>query len=349
MKRNLRSGNVLPEAKAQLASYAATRTERMSQRYVRVLTDGREWHLYNLRDGQLVREIDGMDETLKTQGKVVGELTNKRSVIDASGEAADAMTRAQLSLAAVATYAQDYVQVLLAKRLPEEQVSVYRDEHQGPLLVRARELFRKLTLDRYLGLDTDTDDKGIPFLLARTADDKLLDISALSTGTRDQLYLALRLAALEQFIDRRSPLPLMLDDLLRPLRRSADCGRPGGARPGRRSGPGTAVHPSRAGGNAGPRRNRRRPTHRPPPRVAGSDRADGEIDRERRRPDEVPGLRRPRPRMHQRWRLRAHYQPPSEHCRDRGIETRARPRGEASSPLPLANDRYGEISRQART
>ena len=55
--------------------------------------------------------------------------------------------------------------------------------------------------------------KGNPCLLARTAADKLLDVSALSSGTRDQLYLALRLAALEQFIDRRGPLPIVLDDL----------------------------------------------------------------------------------------------------------------------------------------
>ena len=70
-----------------------------------------------------------------------------------------------------------------------------------------------LTLNHYLGLDTDTDTKGNPCLLARTAADKVLDVSALSSGTRDQLYLALRLAALEQFIDRRGPLPIVLDDL----------------------------------------------------------------------------------------------------------------------------------------
>ncbi len=38
-------------------------------------------------------------------------------------------------------------------------------------------------------------------------------MGALSTGNRDQLYLALRLAALAQFMDRRGPLPLVLDDL----------------------------------------------------------------------------------------------------------------------------------------
>lgn len=162
---------------------------------------------------ELLREIEGLDKALEIQANTVGKLTNARSLIDSSGAAADALSGAQQSLAAVASYGEEYVQVLLAKRLLEEQVNRYRDEHQGPLLARGRELFRSLTLDRYLGLDTDTDDKGNPYLLARTAAGQLLDISALSTGTRDQLYLALRLAALEHFIDRRGPLPLVLDDL----------------------------------------------------------------------------------------------------------------------------------------
>ncbi|MCP3975338.1 MAG: AAA family ATPase [bacterium] len=162
---------------------------------------------------QLDLELEVFDEQIKEKQTKVGELTNQRSLIDSSGEAADLMTQAQQSLASVLDYADDYVQTLLARRLLEEHVNAYRDEHQGPLLERASGLFRGLTLDRYIGLDTDTDDKGNPFLLARNADNKLLEISALSTGTRDQLYLALRLAALEQFMARRGPLPIILDDL----------------------------------------------------------------------------------------------------------------------------------------
>src|SRR5205085_1275934 len=41
----------------------------------------------------------------------------------------------------------------------------------------------------------------------------LVDVAALSTGTRDQLYLALRLAALEHVIEQRGALPVVLDDL----------------------------------------------------------------------------------------------------------------------------------------
>lgn len=158
-------------------------------------------------------ELEDFDHRLKEKQTRVGELTHERSLIDSSGEAADLMTEAQQALASVIDYADEYVQTVLARRLLEEQVIAYRDEHQGPLLERARELFRSLTLGRYRGLDTDTDDKGNPFLVARTSDERLLTVDALSTGTRDQLYLALRLAALEQFINRRGPLPLVLDDL----------------------------------------------------------------------------------------------------------------------------------------
>ena len=48
VKRDLRVGNVRHDAVIQLTGYVATRTKTMQQRYVGVLTDGAEWHLYNL-------------------------------------------------------------------------------------------------------------------------------------------------------------------------------------------------------------------------------------------------------------------------------------------------------------
>ena len=39
-------------------------------------------------------------------------------------------------------------------------------------------------------------------------------VEGLSDGTRDQLYLALRLASLERHVDRNEPTPLVFDDVL---------------------------------------------------------------------------------------------------------------------------------------
>lgn len=54
VKRDLRVGNVRADAVIQLGGYVASRTQDTGQRYVGVLTDGAEWHLHHLRDGELV-------------------------------------------------------------------------------------------------------------------------------------------------------------------------------------------------------------------------------------------------------------------------------------------------------
>ena len=53
VKRDLRVGNVRTEAVTQLAGYVRDRVELTGARYVGVLTDGVEWHLYHLDAGEL--------------------------------------------------------------------------------------------------------------------------------------------------------------------------------------------------------------------------------------------------------------------------------------------------------
>ena len=60
--------------------------------------------------------------------------------------------------------------------------------------------------------DLVIDDAGAS-LQARRADGRLVALDGLSDGTRDQLYLALRLAALELYLDNARPMPFIADDL----------------------------------------------------------------------------------------------------------------------------------------
>ncbi|ROZ76701.1 SAM-dependent DNA methyltransferase [Ramlibacter sp. WS9] len=53
VKRDLRKGNVRSDAVDQLTGYVSSRTADMGQRYVGVLTDGAEWHLYYLLNDSL--------------------------------------------------------------------------------------------------------------------------------------------------------------------------------------------------------------------------------------------------------------------------------------------------------
>ena len=153
-------------------------------------------------------------DTLRNERAVrVGGLRKARADIDASDRAATEAENAQEVLAGLMRDTDEYVRVILARALLEEQIIDYRERNRGPILSRASQLFCNLTLDRHTGLDTDFDDKGVPIILAKTASGSTLNVAQLSTGACDQLYLALRLAALEHFVQQNRRLPVILDDL----------------------------------------------------------------------------------------------------------------------------------------
>ena len=143
----------------------------------------------------------------------VGGLRRQFDEIDESDKAALAAEQAQATVARLRGHADDYVRVVLAKQLLEREIEEYRQRNQGPILGRASKLFERLTLQRYAGFETDTDEKGKVVLHAKTASGSQIEVSKLSTGTRDQLYLALRLAALEHVTTKGQSVPLLLDDL----------------------------------------------------------------------------------------------------------------------------------------
>ncbi|MDP3124450.1 MAG: hypothetical protein Q8M84_02345, partial [Thiobacillus sp.] len=92
-------------------------------------------------------------------------------------------------------------------------IDTYQKRNQGPLVERASQRFAILTGGRYSGVVIDYDEQ-LQILKAVRADGERLGMEQLSTGRRDQLFLALRLAAIEGHIDKGEPLPVIVDDIL---------------------------------------------------------------------------------------------------------------------------------------
>jgi uncharacterized protein YhaN len=88
-----------------------------------------------------------------------------------------------------------------------------RSQQQDPLLAEAGALFRALTGERYDGLGQTFGEDDEIHLTARRADGEALELAALSEGTRDQLYLALRLGFLTDYAARSEAPPFIGDDL----------------------------------------------------------------------------------------------------------------------------------------
>ncbi len=89
----------------------------------------------------------------------------------------------------------------------------YRERQQNPLLARGSELFRVLTCGRYRELTIDYE-RSVPRLIGLCDDgENAVGIEAMSDGTVDQLYLALRIAGIEQALKAGVRLPFLADDL----------------------------------------------------------------------------------------------------------------------------------------
>src|SRR3546814_18418061 len=80
------------------------------------------------------------------------------------------------------------------------------------MLLRASEIFRRLTIGRYAALRIDSDGPNSRLLGLRDDGRTVVDVGAMSEGTTDQLFLALRLAAVEQSIAAGVRLPFLADD-----------------------------------------------------------------------------------------------------------------------------------------
>ena len=173
-------------------------------------------------------DIDAIDAALHAVTTQLSELGKQRDTLlaqrqtvhdaiqakDGNAAAANAAEEAEQHLTSVATGAEQYLRFACAALILKQRIEDYRKKHQTPVLLRAGELFAKLTLGAYASLRDEVVD-GKPILLGVRPNNAEVWVERMSEGTRAQLYLSLRLATLEQQHSPHSePMPLVVDDIL---------------------------------------------------------------------------------------------------------------------------------------
>ncbi len=153
------------------------------------------------------------DQTIEAE-RALARVNDELIRLEAGQNAAEAAQRMENFAAEAAETASRYARLRLAAECLRAGLEKFRREQQDPLLRRAGEHFSRLSLKRYARLEIVEDDRGTPSIVATRPDGTRCPVAALSEGTRDQLYLALRVAALEDFCARAEPLPFIADDLL---------------------------------------------------------------------------------------------------------------------------------------
>jgi uncharacterized protein YhaN len=167
-------------------------------------------------EGELVR-IGEMERQLEIQSQeAFAELKDARArfgTLDTNVVPELALQQRRSAEAELLEAARDWLVLRTAALMVGTVVERQRTGQQEPLMRRAGELFSLLTGGAYAGLGQRYDDDDVPHLIGRRADCSGVAVSDLSEGTRDQLYLALRLAYVEDYASRAEPPPFLGDDI----------------------------------------------------------------------------------------------------------------------------------------
>ena len=219
---------------------ALVETQQRAQRRKELLRiqDGIDDQLRRLSAGATVEEFiteaaavdaDGIASTLETLAEDIERLEQERSELDQTigreraerkrmdgrGIAASHAEESERLLASLESQVEQYARLKIASVILARTVEQYRNKHQGPLISRASDLFARMTLGGFSQLRAEYDEKGNPILVGvRSHSGAQVGVDGMSDGTADQLYLALRLASLEQYLEHNEPLPFIIDDIL---------------------------------------------------------------------------------------------------------------------------------------
>lgn len=166
------------------------------------------------RVASLKDSLEELNDTVAEAATLHGHARSEFAALSTEGTSAvDAAADAEQARSELEVLAEHYILKRSQAVMLKWAIEKYRERHQDPLLLRAGELFSILTTGRYATLKVDTDG-ATPRLLGMRDDRRtMIEVDAMSEGTTDQLFLALRLAALEQSVAAGVSLPFLADDL----------------------------------------------------------------------------------------------------------------------------------------
>jgi uncharacterized protein YhaN len=149
----------------------------------------------------------------------LGALTELRLRMAAQEADTDIHAASADRQAAVATVSHTLDEAMLlhaAASMLEMALKTVEETGDSGLLLRIGGIFSALTLGAYTRVTSEADGDGAArlVLLQQAFPDERQTVDQLSEGTRDQLFLALRVAEIERHLAGATPLPFIGDDIL---------------------------------------------------------------------------------------------------------------------------------------
>ena len=165
------------------------------------------------KEREIQAELEALQHRLAEAAEERSRARDAFERLGGSDAAARAAADREDALADLRDIAARYVRTRGSALLLEWVIERYRRERQAPLLARAGALFETLTAGSFTGLGIEYDNRDRPGLVGVRPGGESVPVSGLSSGTADQLFLALRIGAVEEYIAGAGALPFIADDL----------------------------------------------------------------------------------------------------------------------------------------
>ncbi|MGH8058243.1 MAG: ATP-binding protein, partial [Candidatus Entotheonellia bacterium] len=162
---------------------------------------------------QIGTELPGVDRALAEARDARAGAQAELRRLQGPSAASEKAEEVQATLARLGDDVVRYARLRVASTLLARRIDDYRRKNQAPLLLRAGALFREMTLNSFERLEADLEDD-CPILVGVRPNGARVPSHGMSEGSRDQLFFALRLAAVEASCAAGEPMPFVVDDVL---------------------------------------------------------------------------------------------------------------------------------------
>ncbi|MEM1384529.1 MAG: AAA family ATPase [Pseudomonadota bacterium] len=154
-----------------------------------------------------------LEATLREALAELSEAKARHAALAGATGAADAAQDVAEAEDRLVEIAEEWLTLRIAVDWIGDAARSWLAERQTPLLARASAAFATATSGDFAQIEPDLGAGDKPTLVAVRADGRRLGLDGLSEGTADQLFLALRVAAVEAFAAQNRALPFIADDV----------------------------------------------------------------------------------------------------------------------------------------
>ncbi len=160
---------------------------------------------------EIMAEVEVMQAEVAEGHQQLGEWTQEMRSLAEDRRLAEARLELNCVQQKLKQAVRRWQSLAVVSLLVQQMQAHFESERQPETLRDATRYLKQITAGRYVKLYTPYDENA---LRVNDAEGQKLSVEVLSQGTREAIYLSLRLALVAQFAKRKTSLPLILDDVL---------------------------------------------------------------------------------------------------------------------------------------